>query len=446
MAPEIFARNGYVESVDFWSLGVTCYELLFREKPYKIQLKDNKKMGDVIFPEWIKCSLDYQSLTSGLLKVDPNQRLGGKGEGIKNLIEHPLFQYLNWEIVEMKMQRPTFTPKKSKNLYNEMTGVPEIGNGLSYITNLESKKYLFKEFEYFECAQKYATYNNPENTEETIYPNIVLGNDTSSDHSDNPGVNELPSFNIQRATRRGSSSPSSSIRALKSSRSSMISQQADSVMGYHKSSNSMIDSIGGASFASNVYTRLTKDRTREGSFVSASFHHKSGRETKSRDPSYNNQKSKESSISQIAHIKEEAGDSDRPSMNQVPQTLAKRYTAFKVLTKASSPLVSQEIRVPFDERDGLNSLSIEPRSLDMQSSPVGSMSSSLTSPSVKPPTSNFSEVNLHPRRSEVKFIPETLPIGENVYSSDPNINEEAKKVSFARRELSQKRRLDSSVL
>lgn len=29
MAPEVLLKRGYLDSVDWWSLGVVCYELLF---------------------------------------------------------------------------------------------------------------------------------------------------------------------------------------------------------------------------------------------------------------------------------------------------------------------------------------------------------------------------------------------------------------------------------
>jgi serine/threonine kinase 32 len=35
MAPEVIRKNGYSWQVDWWSLGVTAYELLFHKRPFE---------------------------------------------------------------------------------------------------------------------------------------------------------------------------------------------------------------------------------------------------------------------------------------------------------------------------------------------------------------------------------------------------------------------------
>lgn len=35
MAPEILSKKGYCNSIDWWSLGVCAYELLFGKRPFR---------------------------------------------------------------------------------------------------------------------------------------------------------------------------------------------------------------------------------------------------------------------------------------------------------------------------------------------------------------------------------------------------------------------------
>jgi len=55
MAPEVLLRKGYFESVDWWSLGVVMFELLFGKRPFRGKSNDlltNSILRDPLpFPE-----------------------------------------------------------------------------------------------------------------------------------------------------------------------------------------------------------------------------------------------------------------------------------------------------------------------------------------------------------------------------------------------------------
>ncbi|GAA5827013.1 hypothetical protein JCM10212_005324, partial [Sporobolomyces blumeae] len=68
MAPEVLSKRGYFSTVDWWSLGVVAYELLFGKRPYRgktnstlteailhdpIRFPDN--VHDVVSPEGLDC-------------------------------------------------------------------------------------------------------------------------------------------------------------------------------------------------------------------------------------------------------------------------------------------------------------------------------------------------------------------------------------------------------
>lgn len=62
MAPEIFTKRGYSYSVDWWSLGIVAYELIFGKRPYSgrtnSELTNNISREPLRFPDdaETKCS------------------------------------------------------------------------------------------------------------------------------------------------------------------------------------------------------------------------------------------------------------------------------------------------------------------------------------------------------------------------------------------------------
>jgi serine/threonine kinase 32 len=150
MAPEIFSKSGYSISIDYWSLGITCFELLFQDKPFKPQPRDAKKAKSFIFPELIHSSHHkIQLVVSGLLNVEPGERWGAVGH-MKELKQSEFFQDINWDLIHEKNHQPVFRPKRSEKRVEETPSIPEIGNGLAYL-NEGKKKNLFIEFKVCPC-------------------------------------------------------------------------------------------------------------------------------------------------------------------------------------------------------------------------------------------------------------------------------------------------------
>jgi serine/threonine kinase 32 len=62
MAPEILAKRGYTYTIDWWSLGVCAYELLFGRRPFRgktnTELTQSISKDILRFPENVeqKCS------------------------------------------------------------------------------------------------------------------------------------------------------------------------------------------------------------------------------------------------------------------------------------------------------------------------------------------------------------------------------------------------------
>ncbi|GJE91076.1 kinase-like protein [Phanerochaete sordida] len=122
MAPEILAKKGYTYTVDWWSLGVCAYELIFGRRPFRG--KTNSDLTHSIvkdhlrFPEDAesKCSRPGLQALKGFLERDPAKRLACKpnGEGFAELKAHPWFETINWDTLGDKAQPAPFVPDSKK--------------------------------------------------------------------------------------------------------------------------------------------------------------------------------------------------------------------------------------------------------------------------------------------------------------------------------------------
>ncbi|GLE07819.1 hypothetical protein PINS_up018525 [Pythium insidiosum] len=158
MAPEIISgklvkrdqRPGYTHAVDFWSLGVTIFELMCGFQPFSVYTGGNffqevaneeifrlsprtqhkielQKMAQgVTFPPHI--TKTAQDFLRRLLDVNAEQRLGSNPEkGFQEFMDHPFFESIDWEKLMMKHIEPKYKPtlaqlsdKKIYNSYDHM--------------------------------------------------------------------------------------------------------------------------------------------------------------------------------------------------------------------------------------------------------------------------------------------------------------------------------------
>ena len=249
LAPEMFKADGYDEAVDYWAIGVSFYELFFKDRPFTYQ-SNNKELS---FVDWIKCSDDFKSLLSGLLNVDPLQRLGNK-PNMPSVKEHKFFQFTSWELVDVKLTKPNFIPRKARQIINsENFGVPEIGNGLGHI-NHNTKKHLFNEYEYYENAVMASSF--PGSMEDGPIMSFLIFGDTGEKESTTTAEQERSiasdirsfTFDAPTAKKRGYSNSMSSMVVLKTPRGSLASMAGLYTRGRE------------ASMASNMNYRPRRDR------------------------------------------------------------------------------------------------------------------------------------------------------------------------------------------
>ncbi|XP_010435319.1 PREDICTED: serine/threonine-protein kinase OXI1-like isoform X1 [Camelina sativa] len=105
VAPEVIAGNGHDFAVDWWSLGVVLYEMLYGATPFK---GSNRK--ETFFkilsepPSLVGETTTLRDLVRKLLEKDPSRRINV--EGIKG---HGFFRGLDCDLV-VKVSRPPYIP------------------------------------------------------------------------------------------------------------------------------------------------------------------------------------------------------------------------------------------------------------------------------------------------------------------------------------------------
>ena len=112
LAPEIIRGDGHGSSVDWWTLGIFLYELLYGKTPFRGPGNDetltNVVSQGLKFPDSPAVSYQARDLIRGLLVKEPELRLGSR-KGAAEIKRHPFFQGLNWALI--RWTAPPETPK-----------------------------------------------------------------------------------------------------------------------------------------------------------------------------------------------------------------------------------------------------------------------------------------------------------------------------------------------
>ncbi|XP_048374140.1 rhodopsin kinase GRK1 [Sphaerodactylus townsendi] len=115
-APELLKGVEYDYSVDYFTLGVTLYEMIaakgaFRSRGEKVENKEvtRRILNDpVAYTE--KFSADCKACCEGLMAKEPAQRLGFKNNTCSELKNHVFFKKMNWNRLEAGLLEPPFVP------------------------------------------------------------------------------------------------------------------------------------------------------------------------------------------------------------------------------------------------------------------------------------------------------------------------------------------------
>ncbi|XP_020490875.1 protein kinase C iota type [Labrus bergylta] len=125
IAPEILRGEDYGFSVDWWALGVLMFEMMAGRSPFDIVgSSDNPDQNtedylfQVILEKQIRIprslSVKAASVLKGFLNKDPKERLGCHPQtGFADIMGHPFFRNVDWELLEQKQVVPPFKPNIS---------------------------------------------------------------------------------------------------------------------------------------------------------------------------------------------------------------------------------------------------------------------------------------------------------------------------------------------
>ncbi|EPS68142.1 hypothetical protein M569_06632, partial [Genlisea aurea] len=95
--------EGHGSAVDWWTLGIFTYELLFGKTPFKGSSGNRATLLNVVgqplrFPESPVVSFAARDLIRGLLVKEPQHRLAYK-RGATEIKQHPFFEGVNWALI-----------------------------------------------------------------------------------------------------------------------------------------------------------------------------------------------------------------------------------------------------------------------------------------------------------------------------------------------------------
>jgi len=114
LAPEIVNGKGHSKTVDWWSLGLLIYEMLSGTHPFKSKRKNRKEIFTEItekpvtmLPGFSEAASD---LLTGLLTIDPENRLGCSDGDASDIKNHPFFENIDWRKVLTKQHKPPYKP------------------------------------------------------------------------------------------------------------------------------------------------------------------------------------------------------------------------------------------------------------------------------------------------------------------------------------------------
>ncbi|KAI9155384.1 Serine/threonine-protein kinase nrc-2 [Paramyrothecium foliicola] len=120
IAPEVIKGSGHTSAVDWWTLGILIYEMLYGTTPFKGKNRNatfaNILREDVPFPDHAgapQISNLCKSLIRKLLIKDENRRLGARA-GASDIKAHPFFRTTQWALI--RHMKPPIVPHAGRGI------------------------------------------------------------------------------------------------------------------------------------------------------------------------------------------------------------------------------------------------------------------------------------------------------------------------------------------
>ncbi|KAI9268713.1 kinase-like domain-containing protein [Sporodiniella umbellata] len=125
IAPEMLRKSGYGFPIDWWSLGICLYELLYGKRPFTAKATEALKQAilqeTVIFPKEPNVSSEAIDLLRGLLERQVDCRFT-----FQQLKSHPWFKTMDWDLLTLKTVQPPFIPDENKFNFDPTHEIEEV--------------------------------------------------------------------------------------------------------------------------------------------------------------------------------------------------------------------------------------------------------------------------------------------------------------------------------
>lgn len=132
-APEILLRRGHNQNADIWSLGVLIYEMIIGESPFHVHGLGRTALIEracrAKYSVEGKCSVEAADLISGMLCLNPQDRIGClECNGVEEIRHHAWFKDIDFTQLVEKMITAPWSPVLKNQFDNEYFDVKGSSN------------------------------------------------------------------------------------------------------------------------------------------------------------------------------------------------------------------------------------------------------------------------------------------------------------------------------
>jgi len=188
MAPELLAKKGYTWHVDYWSLGVSMWEMLFHKRPF--DGRSSEKLTSSIVSAKLKmptnvdeiCSPEGQQLLLSLLDRNPKTRMAcqSRERGLAEFQKHPWFASLDWDKLLAKELPPPFVPdikRANFDVSHELDEFLMVEKPLTHSSRKKNVDFDKLKPEFREMEEQFGVYDSTKGNRTSYYPHNqpVLG-------------------------------------------------------------------------------------------------------------------------------------------------------------------------------------------------------------------------------------------------------------------------------
>ena len=175
MAPEVMNFQNHTVAVDYFAMGVICYELMMGVRPYvgesRNEIKEKILARQIVIKSheipsgWSKEAADF---INNLIQRKPSSRLGFKG--INQIKQHKWFNHFSWkDLYNMRIESPyipSYEDNFDSNYCEREDNISQQEQELlNKIKSSEQYKTIFKNFLFFnmydERSNSQKTFINP---------------------------------------------------------------------------------------------------------------------------------------------------------------------------------------------------------------------------------------------------------------------------------------------